>query len=237
MADHLTAEQTDRPERANRSDQTKDKAGPQVILSVVANWLTADRVMAFAAMHSAEVCYTCQARGTVRRASLREAGLTDMRKELVTILTEANKAYAILEDLKSELHLEEENAGIAFLRRTALSEHQSKREVATMQKTSSVEFRAVYVLVNKGFAEDVILAGERAGTRGATVIPARGEARSGDIPGLMIDNDKELILVITSLEKSQRLLGEIQADEVIMGKGQGKVFVVEVIDTLGIKFF
>lgn len=235
MADHLTMNQTDL--FIPHDTMNSNESSTQVILTVIANWLTGDRVKAFAALHSATVCYSCQGTGTVRRARMREQGLSDMRKELVTILAEVDDARAILEDLKTELHLEEENAGIAFLREAVPHKTGIEREGKTMEKSAQVDFMAVHVLVNKGFAEEVILAGERAGTRGATVLPAKGEARPGDIPGLLIENDKELILIITSRDKARRLLEAIQTDDVLMGQGDAKVFMMEVIDTLGIKFY
>lgn len=210
-----------------------------VILTVVSNWLMGDRVLAFAGMHNYDFAYISQGKGTVRKAYLRETGLTDLRKEIVTILTTQESAYKILEDLKLEMHIEESNAGIAFLR-WAIDTNKIDEEVGEvkeMNKEDQIDFRAIYIVVKKGFAENVISAGERAGTRGATVIPARGEAIRGGIPGLMIADDKEVILIITNKEKSIKLVNEIKADTEIMTVGQVKLYATEIIDTVGINYF
>ena len=213
--------------------------GSSVILTVVSNWLMGDRVLAFAAMHYFDFAYISHGKGTVRKAYLRESGLSDLRKEIVTILTTLESAYEILEDLKQEMHIEEPNAGIAFLR-PAIDKSGwavKVREAEHMENQDQVDFRAVYIIVKKGFAENVISAGERVGTRGATVIPARGEAQEGKIPGLLIADDKEVILVITNKEKSIALLNEIEDDAELMQAGQAKVYATEVIDSVGIKYF
>ena len=210
-----------------------------VILTVIANWLMGDRVLALASLHAYQTAFVSPGRGTVRKAFLRQAGLSDLRKEIVTIVTEEDQAYRILEDLKTEMHLEDEHSGIAFVRRglepvelsTAMT---PDKEVHEMEQD---KLRAIYVVVNKGFAEDVILAGERAGTRGATVIPAHGEAKEEHIKGLKVSADKELILIITSPEKASRFMDIIHQDPAIIEQGQGQAFVMEVVDSVGIKFY
>lgn len=210
-----------------------------VILTVIANWLMGDRVLAFAGMQHIDFAFISQGKGTVRKAYLREKGLSDLRKEIVTILTTRDSAYKILEDLKTEMHIEEPNSGIAFLSGTV--DHAKLKEEnkggGAMENLASVDFRAIYVMVKKGFAENVISAGERAGTRGATVIAARGEAKEGKIPGLLISDDKEVILVITNQEKALKFMSEIEGDQEIMNQGQAKVFVTEILDTVGIQYF
>lgn len=231
----------------NRMTEKSASASPQiskdpetpVILTVVANWLMGDRVLAFAGMHFIDFAFVTQATGTVRKVYLREAGLSDLRKEIVTILTTLRKAYEILEDLKIELHLEEAHSGIAFIRRALVSEEtgEATGEGRLMGDPDKVEFRAIYVVVKKGFAENVISAGERAGTKGATVIPARGEPKEGRIPGLLLSDDKEVILVITDKDKTTKFLAVISEDQEIMKRGEAKVFVNEIIDTVGITYF
>lgn len=223
--------------RIYRPSPRLDQNAP-VILTVIANWPDGDRVLAFAAMHRVDFSFINQGRGTVRKVWVREDGVSDLRKEIVTIATDRSNAYAILEELKVEMHLEADHSGIAFLRRAvdhaADNGHLVEKEKKAMD---SVEFRAIYVVVDKGFAEDVILVGERAGTRGATILPGRGDARTGQIPGMTISNDKELLLIITSKEKSLKFLETVRADETVMTKGKGKVFVMEILDTVGINFY
>lgn len=208
-----------------------------VILTVIANWLQGDRVLALAAFHRIYHAFITPGRGTVRIAALRAAGVTDPRKEIVTLETTRSEAYAILEELKSEMNLEAEQAGIAFLRRTLTYENAAsglkEKEIAVMD----APLRAIYVVVDKGFAEDVILAGERSGTAGATIIPARGGDRPGAIPGMVLPEDREMVLIITSSDKSLRFLDTCRQDEVIMSRGKGIVFVMEILDSVGIGFY
>lgn len=240
--EHSSAEETFEGKPADRETTGRDQqqqADEPVILTVIANWFMGDRVLAFAAMHDADLSFINPGRGTVRKAIQREIGLSDLRKEIVTILTGRRQACDILEDLKNEMNLEGEHTGIAFLRNAVVYESRDgqTREVERMKRDEGETMRAIYVLVRKGFAENVILAGERAGTRGATVISGRGEAREGKIPGLLIGEEKELILIITSQEKTRSFLEVIRNDAAIRHEGEGKAFVMEVIDSVGINFF
>lgn len=240
-----TTSPTNQTDIINRDNTVKPiLVDSPVVLTVVSNWLMGDRVMAFVGMHDYDFAYISLGKGTVRKAYLRERGLTDLKKEIVTILTTLKSAYEILEDLKLEMHLEEANAGIAFMRRavedmefeTEIEEGTGEDEME-MQTQNQVDFRAIYIVVKKGFAENVISVGERVGTRGATVIPARGEAIRGGITGLKIADDKEVILIITNQEKSISLIREIKEDTELMTAGQVKLYVTEIIDTLGINYF
>lgn len=225
-------------ERHNSNATLKPLIGESpVILTVISNWLMGDRVLAFAGMHNYDFAYISHGKGTVRKAYLREAGLSDLRKEIVTILTTLESAYEILEDLKLEMHIEEPNAGIAFLRPAINKNKWEIGEAGPMENQEGNDFRAIYIVVKKGFAENVISAGERAGTRGATVIAGRGEAQEGKIPGLLIADDKEVIIVITDKARSIKLLHEIEDDTEIMVAGQARVYATEIIDSVGIHYF
>lgn len=222
--------------RIYRTGPRLDHDAP-VMITVIANWLKGDRVLAMAELHRIWYAFVTPGRGTVRMAALRASGVTDPRKEIVTIGTTRSEAYAILEELKSEMNLEAPHAGIAFLRRIltydVAGSGLQEKEIAVMDTL----LRAVYVVVDKGFAEDVILAGERSGTAGATIIPARGGERPGAIPGMVLAEDREMVLIITSRDKSLRFLETCRQDEVIMKRGRGIVFVMEILDSVGIQFY
>ena len=67
--------------------------------------------------------------------------------------------------------------------------------------------KALIIIVNAGFADDIIDAAREVGVRGATIFNARGEgAHHESILGITVDTEKDLILCVVD---------EITADKAI----------------------
>lgn len=57
--------------------------------------------------------------------------------------------------------------------------------------------KALLIIVNAGFADDVIDIARQAGARGATIVNARGEGAHHEVfMGITVDDEKEIILCI-----------------------------------------
>lgn len=75
-------------------------------------------------------------------------------------------------------------------------------------KNNSV--KALFVVVNAGFAAEVIDIARSAGAKGATVINARG----GGLPhksfmGITIDTEKEILLLVVESEAAETIMAAI----------------------------
>ena len=63
---------------------------------------------------------------------------------------------------------------------------------------STGDMKALFIIVNAGFAEDVIQVAREAGIKGATILNVRGEgAHHESFMGITVDTEKEMILSIT----------------------------------------
>ena len=68
------------------------------------------------------------------------------------------------------------------------------------------DLKALYIIVNAGFADEVVQIAREQGSTGATIINARGSvAKPKTILGITIDTEKEIVLSITTREVAERI--------------------------------
>ena len=93
-----------------------------------------------------------------------------------------------------------------------------------MNKETSHEM--IFIIVNSGFADDVMTAARKAGAHGGTVLNARGTGKQEDVKffGITIVPEKEILLIITEKEKSAAILDAIKALDCFATPGSGIVF-------------
>lgn len=65
------------------------------------------------------------------------------------------------------------------------------------KKEIKQQFKLVYIIVNKGFAEEVVTKTKNVGATGATIISARGSAGvKSNFMGMKVEPEKEIILIV-----------------------------------------
>ena len=117
-------------------------------------------------------------RGTLKSRWLEFFEINESRKEIVLMVSRKDVIRKVLPILNHELGLCKPNHGIAF--RTELSSIAGSRPVnrpeykPEPEKVGEKMYQAIYVIVSKGKAEDVVDAAAAAGARGGTIINARG---------------------------------------------------------------
>ncbi len=98
----------------------------------------------------------------------------------------------------------------------------------TMNKETSHEM--IFVIVNSGFADDVMAAARNAGANGGTILNARGTGKQEDMKffGITIVPEKEILMIVTTKEKSAAILDAIKALDCFATPGSGVVFTSDV---------
>lgn len=67
--------------------------------------------------------------------------------------------------------------------------------------------KALFIIVNAGFADDVIEIARCAGAGGATILNARGEGPRHEVfMGITVDSEKEIILCLVEEEISEKIM-------------------------------
>ncbi|MBQ4378415.1 MAG: transcriptional regulator [Treponema sp.] len=90
----------------------------------------------------------------------------------------------------------------------------------------------ITVIVNKGYADDVMFAARKAGATGGTVINARGTAREDDAKffGVHIVPEKDMLIIVVEHEKKEAVLSAINEVKCLKEPGMGIAFTSGVSD-------
>lgn len=178
-------------------------------------------------------------KGTANNHLLDILGLTEIRKEIFLIATEAYKEDIFFEGLNRKFHLDKANHGIAFsmslkyclgLRSFISEENLNNHEV------KNVEYEAIFTIVDKGLSEEVLQAAKSAGATGGTVIHGRGSGsqEKGILFNIEIEPEKEIILILSPVDKAKDIVNSIKEELDIEDPGKGIIFALDVNKTLGL---
>ena len=97
-------------------------------------------------------------------------------------------------------------------------------------------YNIIYAIVDKGKAEDVIEAAAKAGSKGGTIVNARG---AGDdevrkVFALEIEPEKEEVFIITKREYKDKIVESIRTHLKIDEPNNGVLFVLELDEVYGL---
>ena len=98
------------------------------------------------------------------------------------------------------------------------------------------ELKALYIIVNAGFASEVVDIAREAGATGATVINARGSvAKPKTILGITIDTEKEIVLSVVEKDIAVKITAAIKEKAGVGTAAHGLCFFLPVeLSTLSI---
>jgi len=177
-------------------------------------------------------------KGTANDVILHKLGITDIRKEIVLMATPEDKTVEVLNSLNEKYEFDKPNHGIAVS--TSLdnlcghpgSKYYKSKEI----RENKNMYLAIFVIVDKGNADDVIDAATLAGARGATVVNARGSGihEQQMLFSFPIEPEKEIVLIISDREKSHEIVEKIRTDFEIDKPGKGILFTINLNEAYGL---
>ena len=181
--------------------------------------------------------------GTVNNRILKLLDLTDIRKEVVYMLSERETASKTLQELNKKLALHKPNHGIAFTssikgifgtrcyRCDEIGDNTDER-----RGVENAMYNAIYAIVDRGKGEDVIDAATKAGSRGGTVINARGSGihETHRVFSMSIEPEKEIVLILSENKTTAPIVKSIREQLQMDKPGNGIIFVQAVTETHGL---
>lgn len=176
-------------------------------------------------------------RGTVNSRILKWLDLDDMRKEIVLMLGEKSETHKALEAIASELALHKPNHGIAFT--TPVKNLIGSCRYKNVKEGRGGEkpmYDAIFTIVDRGKAEDVVEAATKAGSKGATIIHGRGSGihETSKLFFMEIEPEKEIVLILAEQSLTEAITDSIRKELKIEEPGRGIMFIVEVSKTYGL---
>ncbi len=196
-------------------------------------------------------------RGTAENSILQLLGLGDTSKDIVYIICEDDKKFAILEAIITASNEKKAHFGVLFTMELGnfmkagnvenstnvekSTEKDEKNNYQTEKLTqnkskgeSSMEnsHQMINVIVNKGYAEDAMAAARKAGARGGTIISARGTAKENDAAffGMKIVPEKDMLIILSPTEQKEAIVKAITDLPCFDEVGSGIIFCNDVKD-------
>jgi nitrogen regulatory protein PII len=169
-------------------------------------------------------------------------GTGETKKDLIYIVVEAEKKPSIVKVICDATENEKKDFGELFTLDvdSLLKAGHDFSEVADVPKSNSKgeenmnanDREMITVIVNKGYADDVMFAARKAGATGGTVINARGTAREDDAKffGVHIVPEKDMLIIVVESEKKEAVLSAINEVKCLKEPGMGIAFTNQVSD-------
>ena len=89
--------------------------------------------------------------------------------------------------------------------------------------------KALFVVVNCGFAEEIINLARSCGARGATILHARGVGLNvKEIMGITVDSEREIILSLVDDETASKIMAAVKEKSGISSLAHGVCFTLPV---------
>lgn len=193
-----------------------------------------DRVVALAKEAGARGSTVLLGRGTARSRILQILGLADTEKELVFTIAPERDLPAIIDALKFAPDLCVKMPGIGFVLDVSAFFHSGKgmanSQPANKAEAAMQNHELICVIVNSGFAEDIMHVARNAGATGGTIIRARGTGTEKDSSffGITIVPEKEMLMILVRREQTDTILSAVQACPFLAEPGIGIVFCMPV---------
>ena len=186
-----------------------------VMIAIVANG-QAKRFMAIARREGAGGGTVIPAKGTATNSVLRIFGLGDKSKEVIIMVIDRDKAEKIVGAVRQEGRIQ----GVAAM----FGE--------TKENSMPAKWKMITIIVNTGYADDIMDAARKAGARGGTVMHARGTASPEDAKfmGVTIVPDKEMIMILCSDDQLEAISGAVRSLKCLQEPKIGIMYTQDVTD-------
>lgn len=166
-------------------------------------------------------------------------GLEETRKECLFFVAEKEIVSQTLKALTKEFHLDKPHHGLAFtvslnqllgtVEKNWTAKESKRREERTMNQ-------AIFVIVERGKSEEVLEAAKRAGSRGGTVIHARGSGaeETKRFFQMDIEPEKDVVLILAKESEAKQITEEIHKELKLDEPNSGILFQMDVNETRGL---
>jgi len=176
-------------------------------------------------------------RGTVQNRFLEFLGISDIRKEIVLMVTDSKLAKKGLSLIEEKMHFEKNKTGIAFSSSLTYYYGSHDKEKPSRKGEEKSMYNCIYVIVDKGKANEVVDSANKAGSKGCTIINARGSSihETQTVFSMAIEPEKEIVMILAENEITEGIVENIKKDLAIDKPGNGIIFVQNVNQTYGMK--
>lgn len=150
-------------------------------------------------------------------------GLGESTRDVILLVVEDDVSAAVMGAIRRATKTERRRFGEAFVTPVgSLAKGGGYREEAGRGEANVMD-EMITVIVNKGYADDVMAAARTAGAGGGTVVTARGTAREDDARffGMHIVPEKEMLIIVVPTAKKAAVMDAIRSVRCLKEPGMG----------------
>ncbi|SMP58743.1 nitrogen regulatory protein P-II family [Anoxynatronum buryatiense] len=209
------------------------------LICVIVNFGMGSKIIKHAKQHGVTGGTIFLGKGTIRNTLLAFLELNEVRREIVVMAAEKTTAREAMQQLNDKFRFDKANRGIVFS--TGIVSVLGAEMLACDQPNESegmgdAMHQAIMVIVDRGKAEEVIEAATEAGSRGGTIINARGSGihETSTLFAMEIEPEKEIVLIISENHQTKAIAATIREKLHIDEPGNGIIFIQNVTQTFGL---
>ena len=207
------------------------------LLTVVVRYGSGSKVLKLAKSTGVKGGTIFLGRGTVEDRILTILGIHDIRKEIVLMVTDSETSLRCMPYIEEKMKLKIKKHGIAFSTPVNYFCGSVNKEKLKNKSEGISMYNCIYVIVDKGRSSEVVDAANKAGSKGCTIINARGSGihETSKVFSIEIEPQKEIIMILAELEITDQIIESIKKDLELEKPGNGILFVQKVNNTYGMK--
>ena len=209
------------------------------LITVIVNQGWGSRILKSAKKSGAKGGTIILGKGTVRSKFFDFIGLNELHKEVLYLIAEKNEAFRILAELNQEFEFAKRGHGIAYS--TSVCQIVGSKNVVCANldeegEREQLNYQVITIIVDKGRAELAIEAAEAAGSKGGTILNARGAGihEVSRVFAMDVEPEKEVVLILSEASSTDAIIESISRKLNIGEPGNGIIFVQNANKTYGI---
>ena len=208
------------------------------LFCVILNYGYGSRVVKVARQNGISGGTVFLGKGTAGSHLLKILDITDIRKEIVLLIAPQDMAFKAMEEIDRKIDFDKPNHGIAFTLPVAalIGVHHYVYHEDVESEGERGMYKAIFVVVDKGTAESVIDAAASAGSKGGTIINARGSGihENQKLFSMEIEPEKEIVLILSETDLTEQIAAAIRKAIKLDEPGNGIMFILDINKTYGL---
>lgn len=178
-------------------------------------------------------------KGTINNNIMKILGIDETKKEIVLMVVQKNIVEDVSEYLSEKFEFTKKNKGIMFtldVSKILGIKNMNYEGNNKMSENVKSNYEAVFVIVNRGDAREVVNIATENGARGGTILNGRGSGieENSSFFSMAIEPEKEIILLLIEKDKINRIISVIEETMQINDPGKGIIFTLPVEKTVGL---
>ncbi|WP_373738457.1 hypothetical protein [Jeotgalibaca porci] len=208
------------------------------LIVVIVNLGKASRVLAEAKKIGITGGTISLAHGTVNSNLLRKLGLSEIRKEVLLMVSQRKHTVLTINHITDTFHLEEPNRGIIFSTplSTVVGTHNQLSDLHDTDPVSDPTHEMFVTIVPEGDGDTVVEVVRQGGGAGGTIIPAYGAFAETvtRVFGIEINSEKDIVINLVDKQMANQIEEELTRNIHFQDSDSGIMFSVDAQNVRGI---